>query len=347
VLGGVDSLHIAPHDEASGRTDDISRRIARNIHTLLAEEFHFTAPADAAGGSWCVESLTDELARQAWSVFQAVERQGGMIKALEAGEPQRLVAAASADKAAALATRRSTLIGTNIFPNLRDKLPASRRAEREARRITRGRAAQERRGATGLAPVEGQAWPECLQAARAAARDGATIGQLSRLGRKRAESGPALPPLAVHRAAEPFEVLRSRAAELREKPRVFLAKMGPVAQHKARADFTLGFFAVGGFEALAKRSFDHVEEAAKAAVESGAPVTVLCSTDETYPELVPAFARAVKAAKPGLTVVVAGLPADAAVVAAYRAAGVDEFIHVRADVVALLGKLLAQMEVSS
>jgi methylmalonyl-CoA mutase len=120
-----------------------------------------------------------------------------------------------------------------------------------------------------------------------------------------------------------------------------------VAQHKARADFTLGFFAAGGFEALAKRSFDHVEEAAKAAVESGAPVTVLCSTDDTYPELVPAFARAVKAAKPGLTVVVTGLPADAAVVAAYRAAGVDEFIHVRADVVALLGQLLAQMEVSS
>ena len=74
---------------------------------------------------------------------------------------------------------------------------------------------------------------------------------------------------------------------------------------------------------------------------------MLCSTDETYPELVPAFARAVKAAKPAVTVVLAGLPADAAVVTAFRAAGVDEFIHVRANVPQVLANLLKQIGVLS
>ena len=347
VLGGVDSLHVAPFDAASGRTDDISRRIARNVHTLLAEEFHFTAPADAAGGSWCVEALTDELARKAWVVFQDLEKRGGMINAVQSGEPQQWVAAAAADKIAGLATRRNALVGTNIFPNLRDKLPPSRRPEREALRITRGRAARERRGSNVIPNVGTQGWPDCLTAARAAARDGATIGQLARLGRAKIVPGAKVPALSLQRGAEPFEMLRARALALRDKPRVFLAKMGPVAQHKARADFTLGFFGVGGFEALAKRTFESAEDAAIAAVESGAQVAVLCSTDDTYPELVPTFARAVKAAKPGISVVVAGLPADPALVSGFRAAGVDEFIHVRANVIELLGKFIAAMEASS
>jgi methylmalonyl-CoA mutase len=343
VLGDVDSLHVSPFDEATGRTDDISRRIARNVHTLLAEEFHFTMPVDPAGGSWYLESITDQLARKAWELFQEVERSGGLVAALGEGMPQRRVAACAADKTTGLATRRTALVGTNIFPNSRDKLPASRRAEREALRITRGREASERRGSSPAARMESRSWPECLSAAIAAARDGATIGQLTRLARS-AQEGPRVTPVAAHRAAEPFEALRARAAARKERPKVFLAKMGPVAQHKARADFTVGFFAVGGFEPLAKRTFESADEAAVAAIESGASVAVLCSTDETYPELVPAFARRMKADKPAIKVVLAGLPNDPAVVQAYRDAGVDDFIHVRANVAELLGNLLTSLE---
>ncbi len=348
VLGGADSVHVAPFDEASGRTDDSSRRIARNVHTLLAEEFRFTVPTDAAGGSWYVETLTDELARKAWTLFQDIEKAGGMVAALKKGLPQQQVRTTAGEKASALATRKSTLVGTNIFPNSRDKLPASRRPEREALRITRGRAAHERRGSASVAQVQTRSWPECLQAARVAARDGATVGQLARLGRISAQPGPELTPrVEFNRAAEPFEALRARAATLPEKPRVFLAKMGPVSQHKARADFSAGFFAVGGFEAIAKRNFESAEDAAQAALASGAPVAVLCSTDDTYPELAPTFARTIKTAKPGLRVVLAGLPGDPSLSDGYKAAGVDDFIHVRADVTATLGQILSSLEASA
>jgi methylmalonyl-CoA mutase len=154
-------------------------------------------------------------------------------------------------------------------------------------------------------------------------------------------------PLAPKRAAAVFEELR-RAADVfarrtGARPKVFLAKIGPAKQHKPRADFSAGFFAVGGFEAMGREAFATAEAAAQAAVGSEASIAVLCSTDETYPALVPVFAREVKAARPGLLVVLAGLPADPAVVEQYRAAGIDEFIHLRASVPDVLANILQQI----
>lgn len=300
VLGGVDSLHVSPFDEVCGTSDEISQRIARNVHTLLAEEFHFTDTADCAGGSWYVEKLTDDFARRAWKLFQEIEALGGYAAALRAGMPQKLVAASAADKDDAISKRRMGLIGTNLFPNLREKPPVVK--------------------ANATAPaVAGLGAVGCDEITTVKAR----------------------------RAAEGFEELRRAADGFAKRtgarPKVFVAKIGPVKQHKARADFTAGFFAVGGFEMTGKEAFETGEAAAKAAAASGAPIVVLCSTDETYPELVPAFGKTLKAAKPEVALVLAGLPADAAVTTAFREAGVDEFIHVRANVREVLAKFLKKI----
>lgn len=297
VLGGVDSLHIAPFDslDGIGGGDSFSRRIARNVHALLAEEFGATAPADPAGGSWCIESLTDELARKAWSQFQEIEAAGGFAATLRAGLPQQLAATTAKEKAQAVGARRLGVVGTNLFPNLKET-PLAPLAKR---------------------PVTG-AWAQ-----------------------ERIE------PAAPFRAAAGFEKLRDASAAFArrtgKRPRVFLAKMGPLAQHKARADFSAGFFAPGGFELVAKQAFDTAAEAARAAADSGAEVAVLCSTDETYPELVPAFASALKAAKPAVSLVLAGLPADKAVQDAFSAAGIETFIHLRASVEETLASLLTKI----
>ena len=71
------------------------------------------------------------------------------------------------------------------------------------------------------------------------------------------------------------------------------------------------------------------EEAARAAAESGCAVCVICSTDDTYPEIVPAFCKALREIKPDMMVALAGYPADH--VEAFKEAGVDIFIHVRAN----------------
>lgn len=347
VLGGCDSLHIAPFDEVTGATTEFSRRIARNVHTLLAEEFNFAETADPAGGSWYVEKLTDTLARQAWALFQDIEGRGGFAAALRAGYPQQLVAKAAAEKADAIAKRRLGVVGTNLFPNLKEK-PLARSADDRGAVQTAlaDRIRSRRRAATSAAPIT--EWTTRFNAALAAAREGVTVGQLRRFNPPAGTGADsAVTPLVACRAAEPFETLRAAttafAARTGARPKVFLAKMGPVLQHKARADFSAGFFAVGGFEPVAKQSFETAEIAAQAAVASGAKVAVLCSTDDTYPALVPVFAKAVKAAAPDVMVVLAGLPADAAVVESFRAAGVDEFIHVRANVYELLARFLKQI----
>lgn len=296
VLGGVESLHIAPYNEVSGETDEISRRIARNVHVLLAEEFSFTEVADAAGGSWYVEKLTDELARKAWALFQEIESGGGFCAALRAGKPQAMVAKAAEEKSAALDQRRAGLIGTNLFPNLAEKVLAVK---------------------------------------------------TSSCGCKSAAKEEAITPAVPVRAAAKFEKLRAAAKSMEARtgkpPQIFVARMGPVKQHKPRADFTLGLFSVGGFKALGKTAYADAAEAARAAAESGAPIAVLCSTDDTYPELVPVFAKTLKELAPGVTVVLAGLPAEKETVAAFQAAGVDEFIHVRTNVRETLEKFLTKI----
>lgn len=303
VLGGVDSLHVSPYDEVCGASDESSQRIARNVHTLLAEEFHFTDTSDPAGGSWYVEKLTDDFARRAWKLFQEIEALGGYAAALRAGTPQKLVAASAADKDDAISKRRAGLIGTNLFPNLREKPPVVKAPDADA------------------------------QAAVSSAAGAGALDEITTVKARRAAAGFE----ELRRAADGF------AQRTGARPKVFVAKIGPVKQHKARADFTAGFFAVGGFEMAGKAAFETAEAAAQAAVASGAPIAVLCSTDETYPELVPAFGKALKAAKPEVAFVLAGLPAEATTVAAFREAGVDEFIHVRANVREVLATFLKKI----
>jgi methylmalonyl-CoA mutase len=325
VMGGAEAIDIRPFDEVTGNATELGERMSRNLHDLLAKEFCFEHQVDPAGGSWYVEVLTDQLARRAWTLFQGIEQQGGMTKAVLAGHPQSLVAKVAADKQALVDTRRRPILGVTVQPNLREEpRPAP--------------------PATAPAGTKRKSVPKPIKsfsALVAAAAKRTTLPTLRIAWTQKRDSGPTVTALRPFRAAEGFENLRRAGdeylARTGKRARVFLAKMGPARQHKGRADFSTGFFAVGGFEIDGRQSFATAEEAADAAIASGAAVAVLCSTDETYPELAPVFARRVKAAKPALAVVLAGHPAERE--PDFRAAGFDEFIHVRSNVRATLAQL--------
>ena len=74
AVGGADAITVLPFDSAIGRSDDFARRIARNTQSILHDESSLARVVDAAGGSWFVESLTDQLAARAWDVFTRIER---------------------------------------------------------------------------------------------------------------------------------------------------------------------------------------------------------------------------------------------------------------------------------
>jgi methylmalonyl-CoA mutase len=349
-MGGGNSMHVAPFDEILRQPDEFSRRIARNTQLILQQECNFNRLIDPAGGSWYIESLTDQLARAAWGLFQEVEKQGGMLKALQAGFPQSQVAEIAKKRADALASRKDVLLGTNMYPNLFEKnldprTPdfAALRKERAAQ-VTHEAAAQEKLSAMGQASGAAR-----MQAAIAAAQAGATLGEITGALRGAGAAAPSIEPLRLHRGSEPFEALRKASEAYRDqhgkRPQVFLANMGPLVQHKARADFTTGFLEVGGFEMIRPEGFETPEAAAQAAIDSGAQVVVICSTDDTYPDLVPPLTQQIKAASADITVLVAGYPADQ--VETHKAAGVDDFIHLRANCYEMNAKLQQKIGVSA
>jgi methylmalonyl-CoA mutase len=120
--------------------------------------------------------------------------------------------------------------------------------------------------------------------------------------------------------------------------------MGPLKDHKARADFSRGFFAVGGYQAVSPSGFATPEDAVEAFLASGVEIAVICSTDNNYPSLVPPIAAGIRAKKPNATLILAGFPQDQ--IETHRKSGVDEFIHVRADLLEVLSKLHAKLGIS-
>lgn len=333
VIGGVESMTVAPFDEVVRRPDDFSMRIARNTQIVLQEECNLCDVIDPAGGSFFVESLTSEIAEKTWAFFAEIEAKGGIVKALEDGFIQDKVSATSDGRKKLYDTRRSVVVGTNSYANLIEKpleKPACRCAEVAKKRAEEVSSIRKNVDFD----LSGKSGAEAMSAMICAVSKGASVQavceKLCVCGGKKAE----VRKLDIHRAVEHFEALRRASAEFKAKtgsaPKIFLATMGPLVQHKARADFIRGFFEVGGFDVVYPKGFADAESAAKAFSESGAKYAVICSTDATYPELVPQVARALKSAKPDSTVLLAGVPAPE-FEASYKEAGMDGSISIKSN----------------
>lgn len=355
VIGGADSLHVSPFDEAIRPADEFSRRIARNTQLILQNEAHLTKVADPAGGSWYIEALTDQLAQKAWALFQEVEAAGGMFQALQKGLPQAKVAEIAAKRKENLSKRKDKMVGTNTYPNLFEALVPALTGEQKAVFL------EERRSAVmkHRTSVDQQMLREKLDAYHAAVSmkasgvmeaaidavsGGATLGELVH-GTAQASERPAIQAIPVQRDAESFEALRANAEHYKQKngsyPQVFLAKLGAVSQYKARADFATGFVEAGGFQAMQSPGFSSASEVVEAALAANACLIVICSHDDMYPEIVPAVAGQIKAANPHLTIWLAGRPA-AEQASVYKAAGVDDFIYMGANCADMLTHLSRQ-----
>lgn len=128
ILGGVHSLTVVPFDKTFSEGSAFSERIARNQQLLLKEESHFDKVVDPAGGSYYVEHLTNSIAEQAWKLFLEVEEMGGFAVAAAAGNVQEAVNSSNAKRHKAIATRRESLLGTNIFPNITETATAEKLA---------------------------------------------------------------------------------------------------------------------------------------------------------------------------------------------------------------------------
>lgn len=367
VVGGVNALQIAPFDEAVRPSDPTSRRIARNLQIMLQNEFNLLGPIDPGGGSWYIEKLTAQIAESAWAKLQTISAAGGMLEALRQNLIQEDIGKVLTQRLQDLATRKERAIGVNMYANTGEQplaAPTSFAASDQPPPLRGtpfydggeqppslgdaslgkgGLGAQQRSEVKSLLELEKFTNSELLiENIAAAAREGATLREIRQALDQGAADEIRVTPLEAHRWTEEFESLRQKTqsyqAQTGKNIRVFLANMGPIPQHKARADFSAGFMEVANFQVLRNDGFPTVAEAAQAALAAAADVVVICSTDDTYPELVPPLAEQIKAAAPDLMVLLAGMPAPE-YKEAYLAAGVDDFIHIRANCYQVLSKI--------
>ena len=347
AVGGCHSMFVAPFDEVLGPPGEFSTRIARNQQIVLREEAYLNKVTDPAAGSYYVEALTDSIAKAAWELFREVEKAGGLAEALKAGTPQEAVREMAAKKCKAVTSRRDPIVGTSSYPNPGETLPAKKTLDRKAfvsgrkailkkYRAGAGKALRKAFDALVEATLDGR--PETVALAAEAFAMNATLGEVvNALNVANYDDPEFIEKLESHRAAEPFETLRRYADEAGSPPKVFLVPMGALTMRKARAGFCFGFFGAGGFDVEEPDAFENVDDAAKAILDSGAGVAVVCSDDPSYPEIVPPLVAKAKAANAKMLIYVAGYPKDN--IEALKAAGVDGFVHVKADVAETLTAL--------
>ncbi len=115
IFGGTQSLHTNALDEAIALPTDYTARIARNTQLFFQEETKVTKTVDPWGGSFYIESLTHELAKNVWNHIQEIEKLGGMTKAIETGIPKLRIEEAAAKKQARIDSEQDIIVGVNKY----------------------------------------------------------------------------------------------------------------------------------------------------------------------------------------------------------------------------------------
>jgi len=147
------------------------------------------------------------------------------------------------------------------------------------------------------------------------------------------------------RAGEAFERLRLATEKYVEdgnkQPAVFLFTMGTLAMLRARAGFATNFFGCAGYRIIDNPGFASIDEGVKAAMESEAEIVVVCSSDDEYPRIVPEIIRKLKEKNSRIIIIIAGYPKE--IVEDLKRAGVDDFIHIRSNLLDELKKYQSRL----
>ena len=115
IIGGCSALSVRAYDETFQESDEFSRRISRNISSILKEESYFDKVIDPSAGSYFIENLTFQIAEEAFTLLQAVENQGGIIEAFEKNYIQNEIKRNFEAKQDSLLKNESIMIGVNKF----------------------------------------------------------------------------------------------------------------------------------------------------------------------------------------------------------------------------------------
>ena len=306
ALGHTQSLHTNALDEAIALPTDFSARIARNTQLYIQDETSVCKVIDPWGGSYYVESLTDELIRRSWARIQEVEALGGMSKAIDTGLPKMRIEEAAARRQARIDSGREKIVGINAYALEKedplDILDVDNTAVRQAQiaRLEKLRANRD--------PEKVQHWLDAitksmetgegnlLELAVEAARARASLGEISYAVEKvcgrhkaviRSISGVYSSEFADD---EVIEEVRQMTADFEKRegrrPRIMVAKMGQDG-HDRGAKVVATAYADMGFDVDVGPLFQTPEETAQDAVDNDVHIVGMSSLAAGHKTLLP------------------------------------------------------------
>ncbi|MFZ1565917.1 methylmalonyl-CoA mutase, partial [Sphingorhabdus sp.] len=305
MLGGTQSLHTNALDEAIALPTDFSARIARNTQIVIQEETGMCNVVDPLGGSYYIESLTQELVDKAWEIIERVESEGGMAKAVAAGWPKAMIEEAAAGRQARVDRAEDVVVGVNKYRLAEEahlktldvdnaKVREGQIARIKAMKATRDEAKCQAALAalTEGAKTEGN----LLALAVDAARERATLGEISSameavFGRYGTQPTPvkgvyAAPYEGDARWAQVVDGVAAVERRLGRKPKLLVAKMGQDG-HDRGANVIASAFGDMGFDVVSGPLFQTPEETVVLALESGVDVVGASSLAAGHKTLIP------------------------------------------------------------
>ena len=325
VFGGTQSLHTNALDEAIALPSEFSSRIARNTQLILQEEAHITHVADPWGGSHMMESLTHQLADKAREIMVEVEKNGGMVKAIESGLPQRRIEEAAAAKQARIDRGLETIVGVNKYKmTTEDKIDVLKVDNHAVRDSQVKQLAEVRKNR------DADAVKSALDALTQAAKDDS--GNLLELSikamRARATVGEVTMAMEQvygrHRSSNPivtgvygkvwdddanWHALKAKvdkfAKDYGRNPRILVVKMGQDG-HDRGAKVVATAFADAGFDVDLAPLFQTPEEVTIQAIENDVHVVGVSSLAGAHGTLIPQLIAELKKQGAGDVLVVCG-----------------------------------------
>lgn len=313
AFGGTQSLHTNALDEAIALPTDFSARIARNTQIFLQEETKICKTVDPWAGSFYVESLTNEIAQNAWKLIEEVEELGGMTKAIEAGIPKLRIEEAAARKQARIDSSQDIIVGVNKYRLDKEDplhiLDVDNDMVRK-QQIQRLNLIKETRDSATvkacLAKLTENAKTgneNLLSLAVEAARNRATLGEISDaleevFGRYKAQirsfSGVYSKEIKNDGSFEKAKQLADTFAKKEgRRPRIMIAKMGQDGHDRGAKVVATGYADLG-FDVDIGPLFQTPAEAAKQAVENDVHILGVSSLAAGHKTLVPQVIQELK-----------------------------------------------------
>jgi methylmalonyl-CoA mutase len=314
ALGGTQSLHTNALDEAIALPTDFSARIARNTQIILQEETQICRTADPFGGSFMIESLTNEMANQAWEYIKEVRELGGMTQAIEAGIPKMRIEEAAAKKQANIDSGEVAILGVNAYKSKLEQqefeileIDNTSVRQKQIDRLNQIRADRDNEAVKDIlaqltnAAKTGEG--NLLELSIEAARRRVTLGEISDAleevyGRHKAITRGIQGIYAMGAGKmDKFEEARRLADEFAEedgrRPRIMVAKMGQDG-HDRGAKVVATSFADMGFDVDISPLFQTPAEVAKQAIENDVHVLGISSLAAGHKTLVPEVVKQLK-----------------------------------------------------